>query len=95
MPFTQTMSQVVLPQAFRLVIPPLASVFIALTKNTSLGAGFGIAEATFRIDGLFNDFATDELLDLPRHRAGLHRHRRAIISCDRRSARTTLDGGER
>ncbi len=58
MPFTMTMTQVVLPQAFRLVVPPLASVFIALTKNTSLAAGFGIAEATFRSKGLFNDYAT-------------------------------------
>ena len=61
MPFSMTMSQVVLPQSFRLVVPPLASVFIALTKNTSLAAGFGIAEATFRSKGLFNDYATDRI----------------------------------
>lgn len=62
MPFTMTMRQVILPQAFRLVVPPLASVFIALTKNTSLAAGFGIAEATFRSKGLFNDYATDRVV---------------------------------
>ena len=61
MPFTMTMQQVILPQAFRLVVPPLASVYIALTKNTSLAAGFGIAEATFRSKGLFNDYATDRI----------------------------------
>lgn len=61
MPFGMTMQQVILPQAFRLVVPPLASVFIALTKNTSLAAGFGIAEATFRSKGLFNDYATDRI----------------------------------
>lgn len=61
MPFTMTMTQVLLPQAFRLVVPPLASVFIALTKNTSLAAGFGIAEATFRLKGLLNDNATDRV----------------------------------
>src|SRR5690606_15807357 len=38
MPFLPTMTNVVLPQAFRFVVPPLASVFIALTKNTSLVA---------------------------------------------------------
>ena len=59
MPFGTTMTQVILPQAFRYVVPPLASVFIALTKNTSLAAGFGVAEATFRSKGLFNDYATD------------------------------------
>ena len=61
MPFTMTMQQVILPQAFRLVVPPLASVYIALTKNTSLAAGFGIAEATFRSKGLFNNYATDRI----------------------------------
>ncbi|MEV7396764.1 amino acid ABC transporter permease [Aeromicrobium sp. NPDC092404] len=61
MPFGMTMTQVLLPQAFRLVVPPLASVLIALTKNTSLAAGFGIAEATFRLKGLLNDNATDRV----------------------------------
>lgn len=59
MPFTQTMSQVVLPQAFRLVVPPMASAFIALTKNTSLAATFGIAEATYRMRGFLNDHGSE------------------------------------
>jgi glutamate transport system permease protein len=62
MPFSLTMTQVILPQAFRYVVPPLASVFIALTKNTSLAAGFGIAEATFRLKGLLNDYATERVV---------------------------------
>jgi glutamate transport system permease protein len=62
MPFGLTMRQVILPQSFRLVVPPLASVFIALTKNTSLAAGFGIAEATFRLRGLLNDYATERIV---------------------------------
>jgi glutamate transport system permease protein len=62
MPFGTTMTQVILPQAFRYVVPPLASVFIALTKNTSLAAGFGIAEATFRLKGLLNDYATERVV---------------------------------
>ena len=61
MPFGMTMTQVILPQAIRLVVPPLASVFIALTKNTSLAAAFGIAEATFRMRGLTNDYATERI----------------------------------
>lgn len=44
LPFGQVMSQVVLPQAFRSVMPPMMSVFIALLKNTTVAAGFGIAE---------------------------------------------------
>ncbi len=45
MTFTQTLSLVVLPQAVRAVVPPLASVMIALTKNTTIAAGFSVAEA--------------------------------------------------
>jgi glutamate transport system permease protein len=37
-------SLVVLPQAFRMTIPPLINVFIALTKNTSVAGGFFVAE---------------------------------------------------
>lgn len=59
MPFGLSMTQVLLPQAFRHVVPPIASVYIALTKNTSLASGFGIAEATFRHKGLLRDYATD------------------------------------
>ena len=42
--FGQTLSQVVLPQAWRTSIPPLISVLIALTKNTSVAAGFAYME---------------------------------------------------
>jgi glutamate transport system permease protein len=44
MTFTQTISTVVLPQAMRSVVPPLASVLIALVKNTTIAAGFGVSE---------------------------------------------------
>lgn len=43
LPFGQVMTQVVLPQAFRSVVPPMMSVFIALLKNTTVAAGFSIA----------------------------------------------------
>ncbi|WP_282945450.1 amino acid ABC transporter permease [Cellulomonas endometrii] len=42
--FGQTLSLVVLPQAVRSVIPPLINVLIALTKNTSVAAGFAVVE---------------------------------------------------
>lgn len=44
LPFTKVMSQVVLPQAFRSVVPPMMSVFIALLKNTTIAAGFSVLE---------------------------------------------------
>lgn len=42
--FGQVMSLVVLPQSFRSVVPPMMSVFIALLKNTTVAAGFSVAE---------------------------------------------------
>ncbi|AZH84100.1 amino acid ABC transporter permease [Plantibacter sp. PA-3-X8] len=45
LPFGQTMTLVILPQAFRAVLPPLFSVLIALLKNTTVAAGFSVAEA--------------------------------------------------
>jgi len=44
--FGQTMGQIVLPQAFRTVVPPLINIFIALTKNTSIAAGFFVTDLT-------------------------------------------------
>ncbi|MET4097774.1 glutamate transport system permease protein [Agrococcus sp. UYP10] len=38
--FGQTMSLVILPQAFRSVLPPVINVVIALVKNTSVALGF-------------------------------------------------------
>ncbi|MEU6477866.1 amino acid ABC transporter permease [Streptomyces sp. NPDC047017] len=43
--FTQVLTLVVLPQAFRSVIGPLTNVLIALTKNTTVAAAIGVAEA--------------------------------------------------
>ena len=44
--FTQSLRLVVLPQAFRTVIPPLINVVIALIKNSSIAAAFGVVELT-------------------------------------------------
>ena len=38
------------------MIPPLASILIALTKNTAIAAAFGITEATYRLDDLGRQF---------------------------------------
>ena len=42
--FGQTLRLVVMPQALRMVVPPLINVFIALTKNTSVAGGFFVIE---------------------------------------------------
>lgn len=60
--FTGTMRQVILPQALRATVPPLASVLIALLKNTSVGAAFGLLEATARMRFFTNNNADDRML---------------------------------
>lgn len=59
MSFTQVLRLVVLPQAFRSVIPPLASVHIALAKNTSVVAIFGVPELAYYMRKLSNQYASD------------------------------------
>lgn len=44
LPFGKVMSLVVLPQAFRSVVPPMMSVFIALLKNTTIAGAFSVSE---------------------------------------------------
>ena len=61
LPFGGVMAQVVLPQAFRASVPPLASVQIALLKNTSVAAVFGVAEAVAQMRSFTNDFATQRV----------------------------------
>ncbi|MDQ3615459.1 MAG: amino acid ABC transporter permease [Actinomycetota bacterium] len=60
--FGQSMRHVVLPQALRAVVPPLASVIIALAKNTSVAAAFGLIEATGRMRFFTNNSADDTLI---------------------------------
>ena len=44
--FTQNLRLIVLPQALRSVINPLASVLIAMTKNTTVAVTIGVTTAT-------------------------------------------------
>ena len=50
--FRATLTQVVLPQAFRGAIAPLGNVLIALTKNTTVVATIGVAEASYLMKGM-------------------------------------------
>jgi glutamate transport system permease protein len=61
LPFGGVMANVVLPQAFRASLPPLASVQIALIKNTSVAAVFGVAEATAQMRALTNNYPSQRL----------------------------------
>jgi glutamate transport system permease protein len=53
------MKLVILPQAARAVIPPMTSVQIALIKNTSVAAAFGMAEAVATMRALTNNNADE------------------------------------
>jgi glutamate transport system permease protein len=44
MTFGQTLGAVVLPQAFRSVIPPIGSTLIALAKNSAIAGAFSVTE---------------------------------------------------
>jgi glutamate transport system permease protein len=47
--FTQSLSQVVLPQAFRTSVPPLGSVIIAMFKNSAVVGAFGVGRDLFSV----------------------------------------------
>jgi glutamate transport system permease protein len=52
--FGQSLREVVLPQAFRTVVPPLGNVFIAMVKNSSIAAGFAVSELSSLLSRLVN-----------------------------------------
>ena len=62
--YWQTMRKVILPQALKLVIPPLVSIFISLFKDTSLVVIIGIFDLTQAArsamsDALWRGFSTE------------------------------------
>ncbi|MFE1948631.1 amino acid ABC transporter permease [Streptomyces massasporeus] len=60
--FSQVLRLVVLPQAFRSVIGPLANVLIALTKNTTVAAAIGVAEAALLMKEMIENEAQTLLI---------------------------------
>lgn len=54
--FWQSLTQVIMPQAFRGAIAPLGSVLIALIKNTTVASIIGVAEAS----GLMKEIMENE-----------------------------------
>lgn len=64
MGFGQTVSLVILPQAARMVVPPLINVFIALTKNTSVAGVFFVNELFGAANRATRDYSNQVLLML-------------------------------
>jgi glutamate transport system permease protein len=50
--FSSNLRLIILPQALRSVVGPMASTIIALTKNTSVAVGFAVLELTSVINRL-------------------------------------------
>lgn len=55
--FTQVLGLIVLPQAFRAAVGPLANVLIALTKNTTVAAAIGVTEAALLMKDMIENEA--------------------------------------
>ncbi|MFD9036022.1 amino acid ABC transporter permease [Streptomyces sp. NPDC059567] len=62
--FSQVLRLIVLPQAFRSVVGPLANVLIALTKNTTVAAAIGVAEAALLMREMIENEAQLILISL-------------------------------
>lgn len=58
MTFAQSLGTVILPQAFRTMVQPLANIFIGVVLSSSLGAAVGVSELTGRVQ--FLDLQYDE-----------------------------------
>jgi polar amino acid transport system permease protein len=59
MGYAQAMVTIVIPQAFRIVIPPLTNELVMLLKDTSLLAVLGVTAATVEITRFGRDDASD------------------------------------
>jgi aspartate/glutamate/glutamine transport system permease protein len=59
----QTFRYVVIPQAFRVIIPPLGNLYIAMVKNSSILSAIGLADLMYQADYVNNrTFRTFEIL---------------------------------
>lgn len=62
--FRQVLTLIILPQAFRSVVNPLANVLIALTKNTTIAAAIGVGEAAVLMKEMIENEAELVLISL-------------------------------
>lgn len=71
MSYPRAMVTVVIPQAFRIVIPPLTNEFVLLLKDTSLLAVLGVTASTKELTKFARDNAVDNFNSTPIVVAGL------------------------
>ena len=65
------MRKIVIPQAFRIVIPPLTNEIILLTKDSSLAFVLGVTASTIEVTKLGSDLVSDRANATPLIVAGL------------------------
>ena len=58
MPWWKTMRQVILPQAFRRILPPLGKNAIAIVKDSSLASAIGLADLAYAARTVSGAYAT-------------------------------------
>ena len=71
MPHGRAMVSIVLPQAFRIVIPPLTNEIILLTKDTSLAYVLGVTASTIELTKFAGDALNTRVNPTPLVVAGL------------------------
>ena len=62
MTFTQSLSSVILPQAFRTMVQPLVNIFIGVALGSSLAATVSVGELTYQAQQVGNQTAESMLL---------------------------------
>ncbi|WP_239088469.1 amino acid ABC transporter permease [Planosporangium mesophilum] len=67
----RAMVSIVLPQAFRIVIPPLTNEFVGLTKDTSLAYVLGVTASTIELTKFAGDALNSQVNPTPLVVAGL------------------------
>jgi len=58
MPYGRTMRKVILPQAFRRMLPPLGNNAIAIVKDSSLASAIGLADLAYAARTVSGAYAT-------------------------------------
>ncbi len=71
MSYTRAMISIILPQAFRIVIPPLTNEIILLTKDTSLAYVLGVTAGTIELTKFAGDVLNQRVNPTPLVVAGL------------------------
>lgn len=60
----QTYRYVLLPMAFRIIVPPLTSEFMNMFKNSAVAYGIGLTELYFQLRQITGDYAPGSIIEV-------------------------------